>query len=434
MKLRTFSTTIAAAIVFLAGGCQKTDTPQQEPEERKNFFTYDSYSFDINSVVQYDKGDNSVELWLSPESGLTTSKQIESAGDYIVLNTHVSYLGNRDRFNAQTSQDSYIRFGNDLQYKYGDQGTAYIELNIEGDQISLNFLAQHLYTKAEDATKGAEAQLQGTYTGSFAVEKEKAYQNEWGLNREHNPISKVIMTMREDDGDWSVAMLNEDGTEGIRINFPQDLQDQKIQIGNNDKTRKLKFYYNGGAEFPLTESAGSIEILNDVNGAPLTISVSLINGDTYLRAEYAGGFTPELIRLNRFTFDYAGESPYEGTHDIVKLMIQDLGDLIKFYFSPSEGYSVNDATSWHMPILVVPKSIINQGPQMFTALSNWSFDFDLMQVEPYENDYKPHPDVNDVIEVSESHGEYEVEMKLWGIATSMDSSYIDLYFKGKPQN
>jgi hypothetical protein len=166
----------------------------------------------------------------------------------------------------------------------------------------------------------------------------------------------------------------------------------------------------------------------------LTISVSLINGDTYLRAEYAGGFTPELIRLNRFTFDYAGESPYEGTHDIVKLMIQDLGDLIKFYFSPSEGYSVNDATSWHMPILVVPKSIINQGPQMFTALSNWSFDFDLMQVEPYENDYKPHPDVNDVIEVSESHGEYEVEMKLWGIATSMDSSYIDLYFKGKPQN
>ena len=92
----------AAAFAFLgmtlAFGCQKPDnTPVGSDEPRTNYFTYTEYAFDINSAVQYDKSDNSVEIWLSPVSGLTTTKDIMSHGDYVVLNTHRSYLGGRDR-------------------------------------------------------------------------------------------------------------------------------------------------------------------------------------------------------------------------------------------------------------------------------------------------------------------------------------------------
>ena len=113
--VRHISFVFMTSLLLIAGSCEKPDTNKPEPEERKNFFTFETYSFDISSVVKYDKGDNAIELWLSPESGLTTISQIENSGDYVVLNTHASYLGSRDRFNAQASIDSYIRFGNNLQ-------------------------------------------------------------------------------------------------------------------------------------------------------------------------------------------------------------------------------------------------------------------------------------------------------------------------------
>lgn len=428
---RHISFAFMTSLLLMMGSCEKPDSNKPEPEERKNFFTFETYSFDINSVVKYDKGDNAIELWLSPESGLTTTSQIEKSGDYVVLNTHASYLGSRDRFNAQASADSYIRFGNDLQYEYGDEGVAYIEVQLEGDQITLDFLAQSLSSKAADQVN---AQLHGTYSGTYVTEKEKAYENDWGVNRQHNQIDEVVMTMREDDGDWSVRMLHNDGTEGIRIEFPSDMMGQEIVIGGNNNANDLKLFYNGGIEFPLKDAAGWIKILNDVNGKPLTISISLIKGDTHLRAEYAGGFTPEVVKLNRFRFTYDGESPYEGEQTIVKLMVEQLGNNIKFYFSPSEGYSIGNANSTHMPILTVPKSIINAGPQSFMAVVDWSFEYDVMQVWPYFDEYRPHPDQNDIITINQEGDEYEIDMRLSGIATGMNGSYMDLYYKGKARN
>ena len=146
IKAHALSVIMTAAMIFISGACQKTETPQQEPEERTNFFTFEGYSLDINSVVRYDKGDNSVELWLSPEEGLNTIAEIKSAGDYVVLNTNASYIGGRDRFNAQSSKDSYIRFNEDLQYSYGDSGVAFIVVSVDNDQITIGFIAQTLYT------------------------------------------------------------------------------------------------------------------------------------------------------------------------------------------------------------------------------------------------------------------------------------------------
>ena len=427
---RFFSFAFMTSLLLTMGSCEKTDTQQPQQEERKNFFTYETFSFDINSVVKYDKGDNAIELWLSPESGLTTIAQIEKSGDYVVLNTHSSYLGNRDRFNAQTSKDSYIRFGNNLQYKYGDAGVAYIEVQIEGEQITLTFLAQSLHAKSEESVK---AQLQGSYSGTYVIETEKAYENEWGINRKHNTIDKVVLTTREDDGDWSLKMLHNDGTEGIRIVFPSEMMDQEIVIGGNDNANKLKLFYNGGIEFPLKGAAGWIKILNNINNKPLTISISLIKDDTHLRAEFAGEFTQEIIKLNRFRFTYDGESPYEGEQTIVKLMVEELGNNIKFYFSPSEGYTIGNANSTHMPILTVPKSMINAGAQTFSSLTDWSFEYDVMQVWPYVDEFRPHPDQTDIITINQEGKEYEIDMRLSGIATGMHSSYMDLYYKGKAQ-
>ena len=101
---------IAILGIMLTAGCQKPD-PVTPEAPKTNFFIYDGYTFDINSAVQYDKGDLSVEIWLSPISGLTTSKEIKDGGDYVVFNTHKSLLGDRDRFNSQTSKESYICFG-----------------------------------------------------------------------------------------------------------------------------------------------------------------------------------------------------------------------------------------------------------------------------------------------------------------------------------
>ena len=426
---RHISFAFMTSLLLMMGSCEKPDSNKPEPEERKNFFTFETYSFDINSVVKYDKGDNAIELWLSPESGLTSISQIENSGDYVVLNTHASYLGSRDRFNAQASADSYIRFGNDLQYEYGDAGVAYIEVQIEGDQITLDFLAQNLNAKAADQVN---AQLQGTYSGTYVTEKEKAYENDWGINRQHNQIDKVVMTMREDDGDWSIKMLNKDGTEGIRIDFPSEMMDQEIVIGGNNNANDLKLFYNGGVEFPLKDAAGWIKILNNVNDKPLTVSISLIKGDTQLRAEYAGKFTSEIVKLNRFIYSNAATSLFEnGTYEIVKLMVENNGKTCRFFLSPSEGYTISGSNSTHMPILTVPAEIINAGKKSFMELKDWKFEFVEMQVWPYEDEFRPHPSQSDWIEVKKEGNIYQLEFILSSIATGMAESHIDAHYKGE---
>ena len=99
MRHYSIASFVAAAFAAMAliSGCQDSGAADQtKTEPRTNFFTYDNHSFDINSVVKYDKTATAVELWLSAENGATTTEQIRQAGDYIVLRTNASYLGKRD--------------------------------------------------------------------------------------------------------------------------------------------------------------------------------------------------------------------------------------------------------------------------------------------------------------------------------------------------
>ena len=114
-------------------------------------------------------------------------------------------------------------------------------------------------------------------------------------------------------------------------------------------------------------------------------------------------------------------------------MVEDKGGVLKLFFSPSEEYNIAGANSTHMPILTLPSSVINAGKKTFDELTDWEFAYDVMQSWPYENEYKPHPSYSDWIEINRDGMEYEVEFILTSQATGMQTSTIDLYYKGKAQ-
>ena len=421
----------AAALAFfcmmLAFGCENPDnTPVGTDEPRTNFFTYTEYSFDINSAVQYDKGDNSVEIWLSPVSGLSTSREIMSHGDYVVLNTHRSYLGGRDRFNSQNSKDSYIRFC-DQQFTYGNEGTAYIEVDMKNDSLKVNFLAETLQTKYSPVPA---VMLSGSYAGTYKVEKEKAYVNEWGLDREHNAIAKAVLTTREDGGNSSITLLETDGAEGVKIELAHNMIGKEFLFTTSETPAGIVLKYNDGAFLDLKGAVGYIN--TSVNESTAQVSVSIVKNGMHLRAEYSGAYEAEVVKENRFIYDYEGDSAYEGTHSIVKLMVNDQGGVMKMYFSPTEGYSnTSQINKTHMPILTIPSSIVNAGKKAFTELTDWEFGYDLMDVWPYQDEYRPHPAATDWIEINCEGNVYEVEFVLSSIGEGSYTSTMDLYYKGE---
>lgn len=427
MKLISFAKVAAAAILgtMLISGCEKPDNGPVSEAPRTNYFVYNGYSFDINSAVQYDKGDNSVEVWLSPVSGLTSSKEIKAGGDYVVFNTHKSFLGDRDRFNSQTSKESFICFG-EQKFAYGDQGTAYIEVTMTSDSLKVNFLAEVLQTKNSPVPA---AMLSGFYAGTYEVETDKPYENEWGFDREHTAIAQTILTTREDGGNSSITLLESDGSEGIRIELPHSSIGKEYLLTSSSTPDEIKLYA-GGSRFILKGAAGTIK--TSVNEEAATVSISLVKDGRTLRAEYAGAYGKETVKLNRFIFDYErGESPYEGNHEIVKLMVEDKGGVLKLFFSPSEGYNIAGANSTHMPILTLPSSVINAGKKAFNELTDWEFAYDVMQVWPFVDEYRPHPAETDWIEVNREGNVYEIEFILTSQETGSQTSTIDVYYQGE---
>ena len=421
---------IAALALFgmmMTIGCEDPDTtPIGTDAPRENYFTFTEYNFDINSAVQYDKGDNSVEIWLSPVSGLTTSREILSYGDYVVVNTHRSYLGGRDRFNSLNSKDSYIRFCNH-KFAYGNEGTAYIEADMKNDTLKVSFVAEVLQTKYSPVPA---VMLSGTYTGPYTVEKEQAYVNEWGFDREHIAVAKAVLTTREDGGNSSISLIEADGSEGLKIELPHSQIGKDLLFTTTETPKDIFLKYNDGSYLDLKGAVGYIN--TKVIGSEAQVSVSIIKNDRHVRAEYTGAYETELVKENRFIYDYEGDSAYEGKQEIVKLMVSDNGGMLKIYFSPSEGYSIaNHINKTHMPILAVPSSIVNAGKKVFTELDGWEFGYDMMDVWPYQDDYRPHALATDWIEIRREDNVYEIEFILSGVAEGMPSCTIDLYYKGE---
>ena len=428
MKLISFAKVAAAAIfgTMLISGCEKPDNGPISEAPRTNFFIYNGYSFDINSAVHYDKGDNTVEIWLSPISGLTTSKEIKAGGDYVVFNTHKVFLNDRDRFTAQQSKDSYICFC-DQKFAYGNAGTAYIEAQMRNDSLILNFLAEKLYTKADVK---ALSMLSGEYRGTFIVEKDQPYANDWGFDREHAAIAKAVVTTREDGGNSTITLFEANGKEGIRIELPHNSIGKEFLITSSDYPEDIKLYA-GGSRFALKGAAGTIK--TTAKETEVIVSISLVKDGRQLRAEYSGSYDSKTVKTNRFIYEYGGDSSYEGNHEIVELLVSENGDRLKIGFSPSDGYSFPTANSTHMPILTIPASVVNAGKKTFNELTGWEFAYDLMQSWPYEDEYRPHPAETDWIYINREGNVYEIEFVLTSQGTGSYTSIIDVYYKGEAE-
>ncbi len=413
--------------LFLLAGCTEPDdtTPVTPEEESTCYFIYDGYHFDINSAVKYEKGDNSVEIWLSPLSGLTTSEAIQNAGDYVVLNTHVTYLGKRDRFEGTTSKNSYLKF-TDLEFAYGDKGMAYIEADIKDGELTLSFLAEVLRTKESPVPA---IMLKGEYKGTFVTETESRYSNEWGFDRERTGLSSAVYTTREDGGYSSVTMLDENGNEAVTILMSPENINKSFTFTASDKVDGLRLEYLGGADFDIDDASGTIK--TTIEDGNLEASVDLLKNGKQLRAHYSGAYSEETVKTNRYVYDYEGDSTYEGRHEIIKLMVKPGAEITSFYFSPDADYKIEGSNYTQMPVLTVQSSIINQGKKSFTEITGWEFAFDLMQVWPYADEYKPHPADTDWIEINHEGDTYEIEFVLSSNATGMKGSSIDVYFKGE---
>ena len=430
MRINAFSV-LATAALFLVNSCQKPDdgTQNNEPEQRTNYFTYEGYSFDINSVVRYDLGNSSFELWLSPEPGLTSVAAIESAGDYVVLNTNAAYLGTRDRFDSKLSEKSYIRFGNIKQFAYGNEGLAYIEASVENDQLTLSFLAQKLYTKSADANSSNSAAIQGTYKGSFVTETELPYSNEWGIGRNRETIVSALYTTHEDNSFSNITLFDKNNRQAVTLEVNPAKIGKEINL-TGSTTEDVRLKYNNGITFSLTGASGIIS--TSVNNEILKVSINIINGGEQLRAEYSGAYESEIVKTNRFVFEYVSyDTKVETRNNIVELLVEKSGDKLKIGFSPSDGYSFPTANSTHMPILTIPASIINEGKKNFNEFTGWEFLYDIMQAWPYENDEKPHPADTDWIYINHNDDVYEIEFVLTSQGTLSKPCTIDVYYKGE---
>ena len=406
--------------------CQKPDDTQgsTEPEVKTNYFNYEGYLFDINSVVRYDQGDSSVELWLSPMVGATNIAEIEKEGDYVVINTNKAYLGKRDRFSEGTSKYSYIRFGADHKFAYGNSGAAYIEASIKDEVLTLSFLAQNLYTKAE-----AKAAIQGSYKGSFTTETEQPYNNEWGFDRNRETLASASITTYETGENPHINLYSSSSNESIKITLVESLLGKTITLPYTGSSSNIKITYNGTENLNLSNATGTIK--TGISDGKLQVNMDIIMSGKRFRAVYNGACTEKTVKLNRFIYKYGGTSAFpNGIYEIVKLLVDNNGTRCKFFFSPSDNYTIQTSSFYQMPVLTVPSSIINAGRKTFLELENWELMFDVMQVFPYEDEYKPHPANTDWIEVKKDGNNYEVEFVLSGIATNMTESSLDVYYKG----
>lgn len=421
MKIFKHARIAATMVLILAAvcNCQKPDDGQEgtKSEPKNNYFTYDGYSFDINSVVKYEQGDNTVELWLSPMAGATTISEIESEGDYVVLKTNKSYLGKRDRFTEGTSKNSSISFGSSHKFAYGDAGTAYIQASIEGDEVNLEFLAQNLYTKAE-----IQATLQGSYKGRFTTQTEQPYENEWGINRNRETIAGAVYTTYEVGGNSEIALVNASESECVKISIAPSLIGKTINFPYTGASSNIKITYNEAIEFGLNKATGSLS--TELNDGKLTLNLDATSGEKRIRAIYEGEYENEIVKLNRYIFNHEGSSLIEKDSDEIVNITVENGSVCRITFLPSAG-------GYYKPTLTVPSSIINAGKKAFTELTDWKFEFADMQVWPYEDDYKPHPAATDWIEVNKVGNTYEVEFVLSSIATGMQNCSIDIYYKGE---
>lgn len=425
---------ISLAVSMLAGlaclfGCRKTPTPDTiEQDQFTNTFTLDGSEYTIGSVVRFDQDNNTVQFWISQEEGLTTVKSIEEAGDYLLISTHKSYIGSRDRF---TKAGTFVKFGNQ-RFAYGDEGMGYIETSFSDEEMSIEFAVENLSTKADDAAEELSVALKGDYKGTYATYTEEALDNEWAMNLERFDIAGAHVIFREDGGVDTYTLYDRSGIVAVEFTLPQSRRGLPTLFAmTEDADEAFRIRYNDKYDADMNLAFGSIIALADEDG--LKVSFDITDNENRIRAEYEGSYTSSMVKANRYIYSSGSSygSGYDGKFFLTGLRTeQEFGKIILKFIPEGTDEMYSDIPE----LTITDFGLIGQEKIDLRNTPGWYFEFDRIAVECYDNEWKPAPMAGSwltIMEMEDGDG-IIIDMEL---ATEDPTfkyiSTIDLYYEGE---
>lgn len=427
-RFRISLTVSALAGLFCLFSCGKTPTPDSGRQDQyTNTFTLDGSEYTIGSVVRFDQDNNTVQFWISQEEGLTTVESIEEAGEYLVISTHKSYLGSRDRF---TKAGTFVKFGN-RRFAYGDEGLGYIETSFTEEEMSIEFAVENLNTKSDDAAEETAAALKGDYKGTYATYTEEALDNEWAMNLERFDVASAHVITREDGGVDTYTLYDRSGLVAVEFTLPQSRRGLPTLFSMTESVDKaFRIKYNNGNNADMTLAFGSITAIADENG--LRVSFDITENETRIRAEYEGAYTSSMVKGNRYIYSSGSSygSGYDGKFNLTELRSeQEFGKIILKFIPEGTDEMYSD-----IPELTISDfSLIGQEKIDMRNTPGWYFEFDRIAVECYDNEWKPAPMAGSWLTIKEMEDGDGIIIDM-ELATEDPTfkyiSSIDLYYEG----
>lgn len=409
-------------ILFLLTGCKDPAPATPAEEAVTNGFVYNGNEYSIGSVVRFDQDNNTTQFWISPEEGLVTVDEIEARGGHLILSTHMSYLGARDRF---SKAGSFARFGN-MQYAYGDEGMGYIETSLNGEEITILFAVESMTTRSEDET---DAILKGSYKGTYATFSDTPLSNEWSSDRKRGAIASAKIIIRE-DGKADTYILNDNtGRSILEFKLPQYRRGLPTILSTDGKNpEEMSVTFADGSKADMTKVFGSVTA--NFDEGQTRISFDITSDGTRTRAEYEGPYSTEIIKANRYHYDsgYPYGSGYDGTFLLTDLKTVETPGKIVFKLIP---YDTDERFADIPELTLTDLSLIGKEDIDMRNTPGWHFEFDKISVDCYENEWKPAPSAGSKLTILTTENGYLIDMEMsTEEPTFKYISTIDLHYEG----
>lgn len=415
-------TLLCLAMIVTLSGC-KEPAPSSDgdtTETIQNEFSFNGSSHSIGSAVRFDQDNNTVQFWLSPNSGMTDIDEMAEDGDCIVLSVHKSYLGSRDRL---TKSGSFIKYGSEV-YTSGDEGLGYIETEIKDDVLTLKFAVEKFPVKSETALA-----LTGVYSGSFSIFEDQPYSNEWAIERDRSSLSSASLVIREDGGSDTYILYEGKNSKAIEFTMPQSYRGIDALFNTKDEPLDgVNVLYDGGKTMELSKAYGSINASFAEQG--MDVSFDLTYEGKRIRAEYKGAYDTEIRKSNRYIYKsgYPYQDHYDGRFNLSELRIERKSNGYTFKFIPQ---GTDEIYSDIPELRITDLSLIGKSDIRLRNTEGWHFEFDKMMLDPYENEWKPAATEESTLTIYETKDGYYVDLELSTIEPTFKYvSTIDLHFEG----
>lgn len=423
MKTINWISSIAIIIMTLLSGCKEPQPSNGDGEGIANGFTYNDETIAIGSVVRFDQDNHTVQFWLSPEEGLATIDDMERNGNYLIVSTHMSYIGSRDRF---TKPGSFVRYGQ-MQFAYADEGMGYIETSLSEEEVTISFSVEKMASGSNDSSMA----IQGHYKGSYSSYSEEPLENECAVNRVRTDISKAEFTFREDGGPDTYRLFDSSGSNLLEFTLPQSRRGLPTLFNTKDESPEgIMISYYDRDKIDLSQAFGSITA--DINETSMNISFDISAESERIRAEYDGVYDLEIRKSNRYIYDsgYPYGSGYDGRFNLVELRTEyDFGKIV-MKFIP---YDTDERFADIPELTITDISLIGQEMVDLRNTPGWYFEFDKMAVSCYENEWKPAASEGSYLTILETENGDGIIVDL--ILSSEEPTFkyistIDLHYEG----